>query len=131
MGKKQKKPKEQFSAADRAIFRYEAGGQVRHADPMAIKLGLLDHETFTFDDVDAVREADDFEEPTRKSYRDSLKGIRDVFGLDPLAADGTGVTDDEAFAIFWQFAAYVGELKKKLESSQTSPVATELRVSAG
>lgn len=109
--------------ARRRIFVYSDGERTRRADPMSLQRAIAEHPVWVpARDLPLITKDDEF---GREALRDSLQGIRDVFGLKPLSDDGRGLTEDETFGVWNSFIAFCLALKKNIGTPPSLPEHTD------
>lgn len=114
----------QAVSRDRFIFRYTVAGQTQHADPLVIaqRFESIGGENWP----DLVQTVDRLRKPAteaavalngrewaakrnaefKAALTELVRVVREVFGLAPLAADGSGVTDHEAIEVLAAYLTY-------------------------
>ena len=108
-------------AHERNIFHYWDGRRERSVDPLVAFQGLAAHPEYNpavhpmlvdVGDVDALRVM--------------LQAARDVFNVKAFDSEtGEGLTADETISLMCDFAAFVGDAKKKRSPSPISAAPTD------
>jgi hypothetical protein len=109
----------------RRIFRYWDGTRTRAADPLELQARLFAHPKYDSSKVRILDKDDSF---GQAAYADTLKAVRDTFGIKPLSdANGlSGMTEEETWDLFTSFCEYLEALKKNTATSPTLEQPTEL-----
>lgn len=106
-----------YSAAEREIFKYWDGKQIRRGDPLKIDRSFL-----TNPDFDPKLDPQICRVPTPdgiKAIGRVTAAVRKAFGVAELE-DG-GLTDGECLALFGEFYAYIAELEESARPLASSP----------
>lgn len=106
---------------NRLIFKYWDGSRERMIDPMEVQRSLTSYDDFNLDiDLKLATSELAGEEAMRALHR-VIDAIRRAFGVRSYDGDtNTGLTGGECMSLFYSFATFIDDCKKKLGISQTS-----------
>ncbi len=111
------------SQADRLVYPYYDGKQVRMGDPFQLWRGMVNHSKLN---MDTMLEAVDIGQEPETTI--AVEAITEVFGLSRLDTyTGIGLTDGQVLDVLLDISNYFDELKKKHSRGQTlsSPTVSE------
>jgi hypothetical protein len=109
--------------ARREIFTFWDGHRHRQVDPLTILRATDEHPIWKPATDLKLMQVDS--ELGRAAQRATLAGIRDIFGIRPLADDGSGLTEDETMMVWVRYCDFLAALKKNGSLRPTGSPPTE------
>lgn len=110
-----------FQPADRRIYSYFDGTEVRRTDPQVLWGRIMDKGPDLFI---PLKVADSISKDAPKARQDVLRIIREIFEVEQLGKKSGGLTEDETTDLLDHFVDYIDGVKKNLKPRSISSKAT-------